>query len=491
MIKAKSLMLAIAITVSLSATTKASEAPVLMPAGTPENVIRTYNTGVDLAGSGSLQQAAEKFQEVMRELPRYVPAHLAYASCLEEQGKMEDAIRELEDTERFAPDDGSVLRALGRAYQLNGQRDKAIKQLDRFIWLYPDDKDAAYYKNAIESMRKENEHTSVFADSRGRDDYMEECLGQTVRRWRVAQMPVPVYIHSGEGIRGMRPEYVWIMRQCFDEWAKAANDRVSFKFVDRPETALITCRWAETASELESPIEAGETLARGVPMRLREAKITILTKSPSGGPVQNIKGTCLHEVGHALGLAGHSSDTRDIMFMFSKKNDLAGSTLTERDKRTILRLYSLSTKEMEGYARHSSLDNYDVGTETEQSAELCNQAGALKFGAGRYLEAAADFEKALKMKPDFAMYLQNTGKAYLKAGMQELKDEQLIKAQSHLERAANLLKKGSNPELVFAAYSSLAELARKAKSPADAKMYEAEAARARKPGLQAAPTPRK
>jgi predicted Zn-dependent protease len=47
--------------------------------------------------------------------------------------------------------------------------------------------------------------------------------------------------------------------------------------------------------------------------------------------------TCLHEVGHALGIDGHSADVNDVMY-FSESAKHMG-TLTRRDMVTIIRLY--------------------------------------------------------------------------------------------------------------------------------------------------------
>ncbi|MBZ0185329.1 MAG: matrixin family metalloprotease, partial [Candidatus Obscuribacterales bacterium] len=51
----------------------------------------------------------------------------------------------------------------------------------------------------------------------------------------------------------------------------------------------------------------------------------------------DMKKVCLHEVGHALGINGHSSDNHDIMF-FSESPSV-WPALTKRDKLTIRLLY--------------------------------------------------------------------------------------------------------------------------------------------------------
>ncbi len=58
-----------------------------------------------------------------------------------------------------------------------------------------------------------------------------------------------------------------------------------------------------------------------------------------GFDVSEVKKTCLHEFGHALGLQGHSSRPDDIMYHAISPRQ--SPTLTARDQATITGLYSL------------------------------------------------------------------------------------------------------------------------------------------------------
>ena len=49
-----------------------------------------------------------------------------------------------------------------------------------------------------------------------------------------------------------------------------------------------------------------------------------------------IYGTVLHEMGHALGLAGHSPDSDDVMALSVR----VGRSLTARDRATLRALYA-------------------------------------------------------------------------------------------------------------------------------------------------------
>lgn len=454
----------------------------IMGPETPEKYRLLFNAGIDLLKNNSVREAADKFQEVSRALPNFVPSKINYALCMKQMGRLSDAIWELEAAQRILPDDPDVLSHLGNAYQMSGDRDHAIKQYERYIWLYPNSAFASQIKSTVESMRAENQRKTIFADSKGKDNYLEECLSEGVRRWRVAQMPVPIYISDGTTVRGYQPAFQKYVIDSFQDWSNAANQRVSFKYVDSPEKALITIIWTANKADMSSQIEAGETLTSGTTGRLNSAKILLLTVNSDGDSASNMKGTCLHEIGHALGISGHSSDPGDTMFMFTKSYDTRG-ILSDRDKLTIFMLYSLSSEEMERIAsrsvNHSLFESANTSV-LQEAAERFNNEGTLKFSAGLYAEATVAFEKAVAKMPGSKKYQSNAGKAYFKNGVQLIKASDLLKAQKQFQSALKYLKNTGDSELLAATYQNLAYIARQANSNSEAKTYEALSAAARK-----------
>ena len=55
--------------------------------------------------------------------------------------------------------------------------------------------------------------------------------------------------------------------------------------------------------------------------------------------VKQVKMQCLHELGHALGLQGHSASPGDVMFPWTVPS--SRDVLSNRDKKTIKRLYGV------------------------------------------------------------------------------------------------------------------------------------------------------
>jgi predicted Zn-dependent protease len=74
---------------------------------------------------------------------------------------------------------------------------------------------------------------------------------------------------------------------------------------------------------------------------VQAAEIYILTINRLNGEVLSdpaMKAVCLHELGHALGISGHSPYSNDIMYP-TLNFDQVLTNLTERDTATIKRLY--------------------------------------------------------------------------------------------------------------------------------------------------------
>jgi len=71
-----------------------------------------------------------------------------------------------------------------------------------------------------------------------------------------------------------------------------------------------------------------------------------------------VKRAYLHEVGHAFGIAGHSSEPADIMFFAVRKNQ--SPHLSERDVATINHLYG-------GYRTLTSVVSHKAGRKTALS----------------------------------------------------------------------------------------------------------------------------
>ena len=459
-----------------------------LPSDISPELSTKYNEGVELLNAGKGSAAAEKFSDVVKGLPSSPAAHMAYAAALETSGNMKDAISEFENAASLKPDHDELLYNLGRVYQISGDRDRAIRQWERYLWLYRDGRHAAYVKEALPMLKNEQSTASVFADSKGRDDYLEETLSKGALRWKLDKMPVSVYINNGAGVPAYKPAYDLLVRQCFADWESATEGKLRFKPVDTAEQAQIEVKWTGNPANFGNSTEAGEARPQSNGNNLYHVDILLCTKGLNGGPVIGLKATCLHEIGHSLGLLGHSSNRGDIMFMMSRGENEA-EVLSARDINTARLLYGLSDAQLSSYNKYVHNDSPFLhgGSSSYERMRAYYADGNTAFKAGRYLEAAVEWEHALEIKPYNVNFKINIGNAYMLQARQELKDNNVAKSKLHLNTAMKYFKDASRNDYASNCATVLALIAHTEKNEPEAKRLEAEAAELKK---NAAPAPK-
>lgn len=116
---------------------------------------------------------------------------------------------------------------------------------------------------------------------------------------------------------------------------------MSFLFVNEAAKADIVCSWSNDPSKFKNIAESGQAVLDANRNGIVRGTVTILTVPlvPALPVTDNrMRRTCLHEIGHALGLAGHTANPDDAMFHTMGVAD-TWVDLTERDSNTIVRLY--------------------------------------------------------------------------------------------------------------------------------------------------------
>lgn len=157
-------------------------------------------------------------------------------------------------------------------------------------------------------------------------------------RWRAEQWPLKIHLPAPPPGLATDPEAVLdAVRDGVTDWEGAAGDGIpSFMFVDDPGGADIPIVWE---AEPSGGWYVGHCVYHLHIMQRRFGVARILvTTHWRGQPVslQRLYDAVLHEMGHALGLRGHSPESGDIMY----KNVAGAEGLSPRDRETLRLLYS-------------------------------------------------------------------------------------------------------------------------------------------------------
>jgi len=174
-----------------------------------------------------------------------------------------------------------------------------------------------------------NKQTEVIGDN-----YLQR-VSENGKFYRFKQMPVSVFIEPSV--------YKSSVEKAFKTWQEGVYNRVSFNFVNDEKTAQIRVYFRDVLNQTMQTLEEAEFVTGYSKPYYRDgfiykSDILLLEKNPLTGkilPKEEIYSTALHEIGHSIGLRGHSDKASDLMS--SKRSKLRG--LSSRDKNTVLLLY--------------------------------------------------------------------------------------------------------------------------------------------------------
>lgn len=173
--------------------------------------------------------------------------------------------------------------------------------------------------------------------------YLQQCLKEgRLTRWPAKAMPIHVYIAPFSWYEKSKQQDAYAYNQmvldALRAWSEVSNGTVRFQTVYTLNESQIDIKWRRVDRKslghcLYSWDKEGQIYSAEIEIGLSDGILHARYND-----MDEVRHTILHEVGHALGITGHSPYEGDIMYV---PHQYGVTSLSSRDVETLKVLYEL------------------------------------------------------------------------------------------------------------------------------------------------------
>lgn len=305
-----------------------------------QEAVDVYNQGVDAALKGGEEAAMALYRRAIALDPTMLEAYNNLGAMLLQRLQYDETGALYEQALALHPQEPVLYRNLGILYEKTGRIAESIRLYERYLSMITH---ADPPIEAVVATYRQNQARAGSAP-----DYVAAATQASHGRvlvWPARRNPIQVYVQLAHPDQAV---LIPILEQAMRDWEQATSGRLRFQRTPQPRQAhiLVVLRpgplmdpYADIGhTSYEAPVN---------PWRQRDldfVTVTLNTGTPENHrqfPADSLHAQmyrmALHELGHAIGIWGHSADPNDIMFTHP-----IAAGLSARDVRTIQRLYGLN-----------------------------------------------------------------------------------------------------------------------------------------------------
>jgi hypothetical protein len=163
-------------------------------------------------------------------------------------------------------------------------------------------------------------------------------LQKKIYRWSDQTRLVLVHISTPTHLSGWQPWHPQLIKDAFAEWQRALQNRIMFVFMPDTSQADMVVNWWPVSTPAIERGAAGINMMSTWGKYIAKNDLFLSLNDQYGQPHSPgmLYATALHEIGHSLGIQGHSDQPTDIMYFSVNER----SRLSPRDVNTMLKIYA-------------------------------------------------------------------------------------------------------------------------------------------------------